>query len=115
MLGGKLVEITDDSNEAYTADNEMKFKTIMPKSSLCEYIDACMLDKGTVSVPNTTSVDPDVNKTRVKRTFRNCEQFSNCITETNNKQIYNIKDIDVVMAMYNLLKYIRKFILILQR
>ena len=58
MLGGKLVEITDDSNEAYTADNEMKFKTTMPKSSLCEYIDACMLDKETVSVPNTTSVDP---------------------------------------------------------
>ena len=58
--GGKWVEITDDSNEAYTTDNEMKFKTTMLKSSLCEYIDAYMLDKGTLSVPNTTSVDPAI-------------------------------------------------------
>ena len=34
-------------------------------------------------------------------TFENCAPFTNCISEINNTQIDNAKDIDIVMHMYN--------------
>ena len=34
----------------------------MLKSSLCDYSDACILVKGTITVPNTTAADADANK-----------------------------------------------------
>ena len=43
--------------------------------------------------------------------FRNCVPFTNCISEINNTQIDNAKDIDIVMPMYNLIKFVE----ILQR
>ena len=52
--------------------------------------------------------------------FKNCAPFTNCISDINNAQIDNAKDIDVVMPMYNLIEYthnyfknIRKYIAIL--
>ena len=38
-------------------------------------------------------------------TFKNCAPFTNCISETNNTQVDNAKDIDIVMPMYNLIEY----------
>ena len=37
--------------------------------------------------------------------FKNCASFTNCISEINNTQIDNAKDIDIVMPMYNLTEY----------
>ena len=37
--------------------------------------------------------------------FKNCAPFTNCISEFNNTQIGNAKDIDIVMSMYNLIEY----------
>ena len=37
--------------------------------------------------------------------IKNCVTFTNCISEINNSQTNNAKDIDVVMEMYNLIKY----------
>ena len=37
--------------------------------------------------------------------FKNCAPFTNCISEMNNTQIDNAKDIDVVMLMHNLIEY----------
>ena len=37
--------------------------------------------------------------------FKNCAPFTNCISEINNIQIDNAKDIDIVMPMYNLIEY----------
>ena len=36
---------------------------------------------------------------------KNCAPFINCISEINNTQIDNAKDIDIVMPMYNLIEY----------
>ena len=33
--------------------------------------------------------------------FKNCAPFTNCISEINNTQTNNAKDIDVVMPIYN--------------
>ena len=37
--------------------------------------------------------------------FKNCAPFTICISEINNTQIDNCKDIDIVMPMYNLIEY----------
>ena len=34
-----------------------------------------------------------------------CATYYLCISEINNTQVYNAKDIDVVMPMYNLIEY----------
>ena len=42
---------------------------------------------------------------RKKIRDENCVLFINCISEINNTQIDNAKDIDIVMPMYNLIEY----------
>ena len=37
--------------------------------------------------------------------FKNCAPFTNCISEINNAQVDNAKDIDIIMPMFNLIKY----------
>ena len=99
-----LVEINDESRRAYNVNSQIKFKTTMLKSSLCDYSDAYILVKGTISVNNTAQGDA-VNNTNKKLIFKNCAPFTNCISEINNTQIDNAKDIDIVMPMYNSIEY----------
>ena len=40
-----------------------------------------------------------------KVTLKNCAPFTNYISEINNTQVDNAKDIDIVMPMYNLKEY----------
>ena len=98
------VEINDESRGAYNVNSQIKFKTTMLKSSLCDYSDAYILVKGTISVNNTAAADAAVNNTNKKVIFKNCAPFTNCISEIDNTQIDNAKDIDIVMPMYNLIE-----------
>ena len=97
------VEINDESRGAYNVN--IKFKTIMLKSSLCDYSDAYILAKGTITVNNTAAAGAAVNNDDKKVIFKNCAPFTNCISEINNTQIGNAKDIDIVIPMYNLIEY----------
>ena len=99
------VEINDESRGAYNVNSQIKFKTTMLKSSLCDYSDAYILVKGTISVNNTAAAGAAVNNTNKKVIFKNCAPFTNCINEINNTQIDNAEDIDIVMPMYNLIEY----------
>ena len=99
------VEINDESRGAYNVNSQIKFKTAMLKSSLCDYSDACILVKGTISVNNTAADGAAANNTNKKVIFENCTPFTNCISEINNTQVDNAKDIDIVMPMYNLIEY----------
>ena len=78
----------------------------MLKSSLCDYNDAYILVKGTISVNNTAAAaDFAANNINKKVIFKNCAPFINCMSEINNTQVDNAKEIDIVMSMYNLLEY----------
>ena len=77
----------------------MKFKTPMLKSSLCDYSDAYIPVKGTITVNNTAAADANANNTNKKVIFKNCVPFTNFITEINNMDIDYAKDIDIVMPM----------------
>ena len=77
----------------------------MLKSILCDYSDAYVLVKGTISVNNTAADGAAANNTNKKVIFKNCAPFTNCISEINNTQVDNAKDIDIVMPMYNVIEY----------
>ena len=98
------VEINDESRGTYNVNSQIKFKTIMLKSSLCDYSDAYILFKGTIAVNNTAAEDADANNTNKKVVFKNCASFTNCISEINNTQIDNARDIDIVMPIYSLIE-----------
>ena len=99
------VEINDESRGAYNVNSQIKFKTTMLKSSLCDYSDAYILVKGIISVNNTAAQGAAANNTNKKVIFKNCAPFTNCISEIKNTQTNSAKDIDIVMPMYNLIEY----------
>ena len=66
----------------YNFNSQIKFKTTMIKSSLCDYSDAYIVVKGTITVNNTAA--KKVNNTNKKVIFKNCVLFTNCISEINN-------------------------------
>ena len=99
------VEINDESRGTYNANSQIKFKTTMLKSSLCDYSDAYIIVKGTITVNNTAADGAAANNTNKKVIFKNCAPFTNFISDFNNTQVDNAKDIDIVMPMYNLIEY----------
>ena len=60
------VEINDESKGAYNVNSQIKFKTTMLKSSLCDYSDVYILVKGTISVTNTAAAGAAVNNDDIK-------------------------------------------------
>ena len=95
------IEINDESRGVYNVNSQIKFKTSMLKSSLCDYSDAYIL----VSINNTAAQGAAANNTNKKVIFKNCAPFTNCISEINNTQIGNAKDIDIAIPMYNLIEF----------
>ena len=51
----KWVEIIDESRGTYAANKPIKFKKSMLGTSLCDYSNAYVLVKGSISVNNTTA------------------------------------------------------------
>ena len=43
-----LLELNDDARETYNINSQIKFKTTMLKSSLCDYSDIYILVKGAI-------------------------------------------------------------------
>ena len=79
------VEINDQSCGTYIVNIQVKFKTSMLRSSLCDYSDAYILVSATITVPNTgTAANPSYKKNII---IKNCASFTNCISEINNTQI----------------------------
>ena len=76
----------------------------MLKSSLCDYSDAYILVKGTITVNNTGTAAASNNR-NIKLIFKICAPFTNCISKINNTQEDNAKDIDIVVPMYDLIEY----------
>ena len=74
----------------------------MLRSYLCDFSDAYIVVKGTITVAN-----PDDAKKEV--TFKNNAAFINCISKINGLKIDNAEDLDVVMPMYNLLEYSKNY------
>ena len=66
------VEINDEARGTYSPNKQIKFKTSMLRSSLCDYSDAYMLVKGNITVTNTADDGAAANNTNKKVIFKNC-------------------------------------------
>ena len=100
------VEINDESRGNY-ANSDIRFKTTMLRSNLCDYSDSYILVKGTITI---TGAGGDAAARQADErdkgvTFKNCAPFTKCISRINNTDIDNAHDIDIVMPMYNLIEY----------
>ena len=72
---------------------------------LCDYSDAHILAKGTITANNIATVVADANNTNKKVIFKNYAPFTNCTSEINNTKVDNAKDIDIVIPIYSLTEY----------
>ena len=85
------IKVNDESRGTYNVNSQIKFKTSMLRSSLCDYSDTyIILVSATITVPNNV---------------RNYWPFTNCISEIDNTQIDNAEDINIVMPMYNSIEH----------
>ena len=100
----KSIEVYDQSEGNYNVNEEIRIKTSMLRSDLCDFSDAYIVVKGTITV-----VRPNNAKRNKAVTFKNNAPFINCISKINGVKIDNAEDLDVVMSMYNLLEYSKNY------
>ena len=84
----------------------------MLRSNLCDYSDAYILVKGTITV-TAPGVNNNANNIRDKRNrpliLKNNPPFVSCITRINVELIEDADDLDIVMPIYNLLQYSKNY------
>ena len=117
-----------NQKEVYNINEEIRIKTSMLRSDLCNYSDAYIVVKGNTIVdkeaftaddfgaPNHTAANANATNTandnafgEKKLIFKNNAPFINCISKINGVKIDNAEDLDVVMSMYNLLEYSKNY------
>ena len=77
----------------------------MLRSDLCDYSDAYEWVKGKIIVTNPND-NGNFNK---ELTLKNNAPFISCISKINGELLENAEDLDIVMPMYNLLKYSKNY------
>ena len=119
----KWIKVYDQSEGIYNVNKEIRIKTSMLRSDLCDFSDAYIVVKGNITVtkktftandfeaPNNTAANANATNTandnafgEKKLVFKNSASFINCISKINGVQIDNAEDLDVVMPLYNLLE-----------
>ena len=96
----------------YNESKSIRFKTPMLRSNLCDYSDAYILVKGTITV-TAPGANNGVNNIRDKRNrpliLKNNAPFVSYITRINGELIQDANDLDIVIPMYNLLEYSKNY------
>ena len=96
----------------YNENKSIRFKTPMLRSNLCDYSDAYILVKGTITV-TAPGANNDANNIKDKRNrpliLKNNAPFVSCITRINGELIEDANDLDIVISMYNLLEYSKNY------
>ena len=101
-------EINDESRGTYKDSNQIKCKTSMIRSNLCDYSTVYILVSGTITI-DAEGADDNAKRLDERNKgviLKNCASFTDCISNTNKTKIDNAKDVDLVMLMYNLIEYI---------
>ena len=101
------VEINYESGGKYDDEKQIRFKTTMLKSSLCDYSDAYILVKGKITIAGAgnDAAARQVDERDKGVAFKNCAPFTSCKIDINNVEVDYCQDIDIVMPMYNLIEY----------
>ena len=101
----KWIEVYDQSEKIYSPNKEIRIKTSMLRSDLCDFSDAYIVVEGDITLEG----DNNANKRNKNFAFKNNAPFINCISKFNGVKIDNAEDLDVVMLMYNLLEHSKNY------
>ena len=102
----KWMEVLDQSGGAYSTSKQIRFKTSMLRSDLCDYNDA-LLKELLLLVLQMEPIILEI-KNRLLA-FKNNAPTISCISKINRVLIENAEDLDIVMPMYNLLEYNKNY------
>ena len=124
----KWTKVYDQSRRNCNVNKEIRIKTSMLRSDLCDFSDAYIVVKGNITVtkktftaddieaPNNTAANATATNTandnafgEKKLVFKNNAPFINCTLKINGIKIDNAEDLDVAMPMYNLLEYSKNY------
>ena len=108
FVTSQYVRVNSFSN-TYDENKSIRFKTPMLRSDLCDYSDAYILVNGTITITANAGANNIRDKKDRKLILKNNAPFALCISRINGKLIEDADDLDVVMPMYNLLEYIKKY------
>ena len=107
----EYVKVNSLSN-TYNENKSIRFKTPMLRSNLCDYSDAYILVKGTITV-TALGANNSANNIRDKKNrpliLKNNTRFISCITRINGELIEDADDLDIVVPMYNVLEYSKNY------
>ena len=104
----EYVRVNSLSN-TYNENKSIRFKTPMLRSDLCNYADGYILVNGTITVTAPAGANNIKDKKNRKLILKNNAPFVSCITRINGELIEDADDLDIVMPMYNLLKYSKNY------
>ena len=97
----KWIEVHDQPGESYSTNKQIRFKTSMLRSDLCDSSDAYIVAKGIVTVSADQRDRDEMNRQVI---LKNNAPSISCISKINNVLVENAEDFDIVMPMYNLLE-----------
>ena len=104
VITNTWVEVHDHSGSAenrYKRSKQIRFKTSMLTSDLCDFSDAYIFVKGAIDLTKADGRRYTDIRDRLLA-FKSNAPFTYCISKINNVFIDNAEDLDVVMPMYNL-------------
>ena len=105
----QYVKVNSLSN-MYNENKSIRFKTPMLRSDLCDYCDAYILVKGTITVNGVVNgVENEILRRNRPLILKKNAPFVSCMTKINNEFIEDADDLDIVMPMYNLLEYSKNY------
>ena len=116
FINKKWIEVHDQSGNAenrYKPSKQIRFKALMLRSDLCDFSDAYIVVKGTITLTKTDRRRFIDIRNRFLA-FKNNASFTNCISKINNLHIKdhlidNAEDLDIVMPIYNLLEFSKNY------
>ena len=100
----KWIEVYDQSGGNYDVNKEIRIKTSLLRSNICDYSDSYIVVKLIITVTN-----PNNAKRNKAVAFKNNAPFINCTSKINGVKANNAEDLDVVMPMHNLLEYSKNY------
>ena len=105
----QYVKVNSLSN-TYNENKSIRFKTPMLTSSLCNYSDAYILVKGTITVNGIVNgAENEILRRNRPSILKNNAPFVSCMTKINNEFIEDADDLDIVTPMFNLLEYSKNY------
>ena len=93
--------VNDNSKRNYNVGNEIIYNAGVLKSNLCDHNNTYILVRGIITIAD--------HNLATQVAFKNCAQFTECITKTSGSTVDDAEDLDLVMPMCNLIKYVSNF------